>query len=201
MLQLHGKLIVLFLLGIGSAASAQLKESSRKPVYETEILPVVESSIQRMWESADAVAEVRIDASTAKAIARPAFHGREQLPSIHTLHTSRVLRVLKGNLKPGSTLSFSQQAGEVELADRLIRVGGPPPLAAQQRYVVFLRRQPPSAGEEWGLLGERDGAFKLHDGSVDPQGFGRVAKEHVNLRESAFNDELQRVAERTRPKY
>ena len=197
---LRQKLIVLFLLSVVPVASAQSLQSTRKPVYEIEILPVVEGSLQRMWEAADAVAEVRIDSSSAKAMARPSFHGREQLPSVHTLHTSTVLRVLKGDLKPESTILLSQQAGEVELADRVVRIDGPPPLAAQQRYVVFLRKQPQPSGGEWLLLGERDGAFKLHDGRVDPQGFGRVAKEHVNLREGAFNDELQRIAGRTRPK-
>jgi|SRR5947209_3350343 len=199
MMRRYLRIILAVFLGLVPVVSAQTQPSSAKPTYEIEVLPVVESSLQQMWESADTVAEVRIESSIPTAITRLPFHGRERLPLVRTLHTSTVLRVLKGALNPGSTIVFSQQAGEVELSDHIVRIDGPPPLATQQRYVVFLRRQQQPAGDDWLLLGERDGAFKLHDGRVEPQGFGRVAKEHVNLRERAFNDELQRLAARTRP--
>lgn len=199
MMRRYLRIILAVFLGLVPVISAQTQPANAKPTYEIEVLPVVESSLQQMWESADAVAEVRIESSIPTAIARLPFQGRERLPLIRTLHTSTVLRVLKGALKPGSTIVFSQQAGEVELSDRIVRIDGPRPLETQQRYVVFLRRQQQPAGDDWLLLGERDGAFKLHDGRVEPQGFGRVAKEHVNLRERSFNDELQRLAARTRP--
>jgi hypothetical protein len=93
---------------------------------------------------------------------------------------------------------FSQSAGQLELPDKVIRVAGVEPLPAGDRYVVFLRRH--ETVGPWILAGERDGAFKLNDGRVQPQGFGVVAQEQSNVTERQFDDELERVARRAKPK-
>ena len=160
-------------------------------------MPVVESSLARMWDAADAVVEVEIESSAVKGIDRPALYGRPQLPFVRTFHTSRVLRVLKGDVKKGATLVFSQSAGQLELPDKFVRVAGFEPLAAGGRYVVFLRKQ--KTFGPWILAGERDGAFRLREGRVQPQGMGAVAREQSNVTERQFGDELDRVARRSRP--
>ncbi|MEA2235875.1 MAG: hypothetical protein QOC81_599 [Thermoanaerobaculia bacterium] len=191
------RLIVLsFLLGSIAHAQTHLQPTiSSKPVYDTEVMPVVESSLSKMWESADAVVEVRIDSSEVKGIDRPGIAGRPQLPHVRTYHTSEVLRVIKGDVGKRSTIVFTQSAGQLELPDKIIRVADVEPLPSGERYVVFLRR-PNSAGP-WILLGERDGAFRLREGRVQPQGFGPVAREQANVTERQFGDQLERVAVRS----
>jgi hypothetical protein len=164
---------------------------NNKPVYEVEVLPVVETTLSRMWDAADAVVDVQIENSVVKSISSPGVGGRPRTPLIRTFHTSKVLRIIKGDFK-GSTIVFSQFAGQLELPDKIIRIADSEPLAAGARYVVFLRRHE-SLGP-WILVGERDGAFKLEKGRLKPQGHGIVAEEHSNITERQFRDELDRVA-------
>ena len=173
-------------------SQAQTDETiNNKPVYEVDVMPVVESTLSRMWDPADAVIDVQIESSVVKSISRPGLGGRPQTPHIRTFHTSKVLRIIKGDFKD-STIVFSQSAGQLELPDRIIRIADSEPLAAGARYVVFLRRHDSSG--PWTLVGERDGAFKLEKGRLKPQGLGVVAKEQSNITERQFSDELDRVA-------
>jgi hypothetical protein len=171
---------------------------NNKPVYDIEVMPVVETSLTRMWESADVVAEVLIESSVVKGIDVPDISGRPQLPQVRTFHTSRVLRVLAGDVAKGSRIVVMQIAGQLELADKVLRIEGFAPLAAGDRYVVFLRRL--ESRGVWTLVGDREGAFKLKDGRVQPQGRGVVALEQSNVTERDFQDELDRVARRAKPK-
>lgn len=186
---------------LGSTAFAQsppLPTVNGKPVYDINVTPIVESSLARMWDSADAVLDVQIERSAVKGIDRPAVYGRQQPPFVRTFHTSRVLRVLKGDVKKGSTVVFSQSAGQLELPDKIVRIAGAEPLAAGDRYVVFLRRH--EVFGPWILAGERDGAFRLRGGRVESQGLSSVAREQNNLSERQFSDEMDRIARRSRPR-
>jgi len=164
---------------------------NNKPVYEVEVMPVVETTLSRMWDAADAVVDVQIENSVVKSISSPGIGGRPRTPLIRTFHTSKVLRIIKGDFK-GSTIVFSQFAGQLELPDKILRIADSEPLAAGARYVVFLRRSESSG--PWTLVGEQDGAFKLEKGRLKPQGRGIVAEEHSNITERQFRDELDRVA-------
>jgi hypothetical protein len=191
---------VVVFLAVLPAAYAQAHTPAAindKPVYEVDVMPVVESTLSRMWDVADAVVDVQIESSVVKSISRPDSGGRPRIPHIRTFHTSKVLRVIKGDFR-ASTIVFSQSAGQLELSDKIIRIADSEPLAAGARYVVFLRRNENSG--PWTLVGERDGAFKLENGRLKPQGFGIVAKEQSNITERQFRDELDRVA-RTRQAY
>jgi hypothetical protein len=168
-----------------------LETTNNKPVYEVEVMPVVESTLSRMWDAADAVIDVQIENSVVKSISSPSVGGRLRTPLIRTFHTSKVLGIIKGDFK-GSTIVFSQSAGQLELPDKIIRIADSEPLVAGARYVVFLQRHESSG--PWTLVGEQDGAFKLEKGRLKPQGRGIVAKEHSNITERQFSDELDRVA-------
>jgi len=164
---------------------------NNKPVYEAEVMRVVESTLSRMWDAADAVIDVQIENSVVKSISSPSVGGRLQTPLIRTFHTAKVLRIIKGDVK-GSTIVFSLAAGQVELPDKIIRIADSEALVPGARYIVFLQRDESSG--TWTLVGEQDGAFKLEKGRLKPQGRGIVANEHSNITERQFRDELDRVA-------
>jgi len=114
-----------------------------------------------------------------------------------TFYTATVLRALKGGPKHGQTVVFSHAAGEVELADKILRNSEPRTLSAGERYIVFLRRHNPYGG--FILTGDRAGAFKLSNGHIVPQGEGTVADEQRNLTERQFDDEIEMIAHRANP--
>ena len=182
------------LLGCAStvALASPRATISGKPVYDQEVLPVVETSLSKMWDAADAVLEVRIAASEVKGI------GTAPYLRVRTFHSAAVTRVLKGDLKAGARIVFSQAAGQLELADRILRVEGAEALTSgDDTFIVFLRKH--DAFGPWILLGERSGAFKIHGGHIQPQGFGAVAEEQRDVSARQFSDELDRIARR-RPK-
>jgi len=171
-----------------SAQQSQPPTVNGKPLYEQDVLPVVESSLGQMWDSADVVVELSIISNETR--------GFGPTPFVNTVHTSRALRVLKGSLKSGSSIVFAEAAGQLELPDKIIRAGDHEALAAGNRYVVFLRWWKPF--DLW--TGDRFHAFKLNDGHVEPQGYGSVADAHRDLSEGRFFNELDRIARTSRPK-
>ena len=184
--------VVIFLAVVPAYSQAQTPETINiKPVYEVEVMRVVETTLSRMWDAADAVVDVQIENSVVKGISSPSVGGRLRTPLIRTFHTSKVLRIIKGDFK-GSTIVFSLAAGQVELPDKIIRIADSEALMAGARYIVFLQRDESSG--TWTLVGEQDGAFKLEKGRLKPQGRGIVANEHSNITERQFRDELDRVA-------
>lgn len=138
-----------------------------------------------MYTTADEVFDVQILSSVVKPVGDPSH------PYVRTFYTARILNSRKGS-KP-SQVVFTQAAGELELADHIIRSSGMP-LTVGHRYVVFLRRNEKFGGRM--LVGERSGAFKINKGRVEPQGFGKVAEEQRNLTEKSFGDELDRLSRR-----
>jgi hypothetical protein len=162
-----------------------------KPVYDQNVTPVVESSLALMWETSDAIVDVQVASSEVKGI------GDRQV-YVRTAFISKVLRVYKGNIQKGASIVFTQAAGQLELPDKIIRVDGVEPLGVGERYVVFLRHHDTLG--PWILVGERDGAFKVRNGSIQPQGFTHVAEEHRNLSELSFTDELERVGRHSAPR-
>jgi hypothetical protein len=179
--------VVLIGCTTASAQKFQPPVSNGKPVFEQEAFPAVETSLSQMWDNADAVVEITIVSNEV--------HGFGQKPYVTTLHTSRVVRVLKGTPKPNSVIVFAESAGQLELPDKIIRAGDIEPMDAGQRYVVFLRWW--KAFDVWS--GDRFHAFKIREGHVEPQGYGRVADDHQNLSERQFLDELQHFAQ-SKPK-
>jgi hypothetical protein len=188
-----------FLVTVARAQTHAQATINNKPVYDLEVMPVVDSSLARMWDSADAVAEVRIESSVVKGIDVPDISGRPHLPDVRTFHTSRVLRVFAGAVAKDSTIVFTQAAGQLELADKILRFYGVDPLPVGDRYVVFLHWL--ESRGVWTLAGERDGAFRLYEGRVQPQGFGVVAQQQRNVSERQVDDELNRISRRAKPRY
>jgi hypothetical protein len=182
---------VLILLGCSLAhAQAHPPRINGKPVYHQEVLPVVESTLARMWDATEIVVEVKIERSDVKAV------GGSRTPRVSTYHTARVIHSLKGNMKAGTDIVFTELAGQLELADRILIGANGEPLPVGERYIVFLARN--DVLDTWALRGQRAGAFKLHEGRVQPQGFGAVAEEQRGVTERQFSDELERLSRRDR---
>jgi hypothetical protein len=92
-------------------------------------------------------------------------------------------------------LKFLQQAGELEEADRIIRVDTEP-LPANADYIVFLSYVPRLGA--YTIVGEREAAFKVTPtGVVVPQGASTIAEQRQNMRVDRFVGELQRQIGRT----
>lgn len=186
--------VILFLLSSLAIAGGPPKgwkqpTKNGKPVYEVESFPVVPGTLAEMYDTSDAIADVRILRSEGKLVVgdRP-----------RTFYTASILRALKGELKPSQTVVFSQAAGEVELPDRIIQASDPHTLSVGERYIVFIRYHEPYGG--YILTGGRETAFKVSHGHIEPQGYGTVASEQQNMTERQFADEIEMIARRAKPK-
>lgn len=179
---------VVLLMLFFAASCVYAHDVQTKPVVEQEVLPLVPETFMDLWDSSDVVARVRIDASHVEGVGTT--------PLVVTEHRARALRVFKGSLRAGQTITFAQSAGDLELPTKTIHVAGAVPLQTGFEYVVFLRKWP--AGGAYTLTGDRSGAFKIVNGIVQPQGGGKIADEHRNLAERRFIDELEHAAARRR---
>jgi hypothetical protein len=179
---------ILFFTTASSPANASAPPSSKRVVY-CEVFPVVPGTLEEMFEASDEVIEVQILSSVAKSVGDPGN------PHVRTFYTAKVLRIRKGT--PHGQVVFTQAVGEVEFPDHILRTEGEA-LTTGQRYVVFLRRDDYFGGRM--LVGERDGAFKIRNGHIEPQGFGKLADEQRNLTERSFGDELDRLSKRSMSK-
>lgn len=173
----------------GEAKRPAPEMKNGKPVYEVCSFIVAPGTLREMYDRSDAVMDVRIIASTGKVVAG-------QRP--RTFYTANVLHVFKGESNQTPPVVFSQAAGEVELPDKILRSNDTHTLTVGERYVVFLRRHEPYGG--YILTGEREGAFKILNGRIEPQGTLAVAHEQRELTERQFNDELDMLARRAGPK-
>jgi len=182
-------LLVTFTASAGPAKRPAPEMKNGKPVYEVCSFIVAPGTLRAMYDASDAVLDVRITESTGKVVTG-------QRP--RTFYTASVLRVMKGESNNALPVVFSQAAGEVELADRILRSNDTHTLAVGERYVVFLRRHEPYGG--YILTGEREGAFRILNGRIEPQGALAVAHEQRDLTERQFNDELEMLARRAGPK-
>jgi hypothetical protein len=181
---------VLLLLTSAVVAAERPKREMKngKPVYDVCLFNLYPGTLSKMYDASDAVVDLRIISSEAKAVAG--------LP--RTYYTATVLRALKSGLTKGQTIVFSHAAGEVELPDKILRANDLHTLSVGERYVVFLRRHEPYGG--YILTGEREGAFRVSNGRIDPQGEGSVAADQRNVTERQFDDEIDRVARHAIPK-
>lgn len=166
-----------------------LPHKNGKPVYEVESLPLVPGTLAELYDESDVIADVRIDSSEGKLVL-------DRLP--RTFYTATVLRTLKGEIKPRDTIVFSQAAGEVELADRIVQSNDLHTLPVSERYLVFVRQHAPYGG--YILTFGRAGAFMVKQDRIEPQGLGSVADEQRNLTVRQLYDEIERIARRARPK-
>jgi len=159
---------------------AQLR--SQKPVYEQETFAVVPGTFKAMFQEADAIVDVNIVSSETKGLGAN--------PKVRTFYDASVRRVLKGQIDT-THIHFSHAAGTLELPDKILKADADP-LHVGQRYILFLYRDKPQLGG-WTVLGEIEGAFKVRDGRVEPEGHGRVAVMQRNLSERAFDGELRQL--------
>jgi hypothetical protein len=174
-----------------SEAAFAAGEQHQKPILEQETLHAIPASFAEMWRSADVVAKVAIIRSDVHAIPGPVG----AVPRIQTLHRATVRKVLKGGLTSGSSISFTQVAGELDLGTVIVRVTDEEPLAAGD-YIVFLQKTPNDPYLH--LVGDVDGAYKVTHGYIEPQGrFTAFAKEHRGLSERRFVEEIEAVAARS----
>jgi hypothetical protein len=173
---------------LADSARAQ-SASSHKPIYEQETFAAVPSTFKAMFQDADAIVDVNVLSSEVK--------GLGPNPKVRTFYTAKVNRVLKGH-SDNNQITFSHAAGTLELPDRILR-GAAKPLEDGQRYILFLYRDKPQLGG-WTVLGEIEGAFRVRDGRVEPEGRGRVAEQQRNLSERAFEGELRQLTTTIREK-
>src|SRR6185436_2350198 len=145
--------------------SCRTSTASRSTIKE--VLPLVPGTIEELYNSSAEVLEVTVVSSKVAGVGQP--------PRVRTFYTAIVNRPIKSNLKEGQTVVFTQAAGELELADKIIRAADPRTLPLGDRYIVFLRHNDSFGGRM--LSGERDGAFKVRGGHVEPQGSSRLAVE------------------------
>jgi len=160
-----------------------------KPVYDVCAFVLLPGSLSEMYTTSDAILDVQIVSMEGRIVV-----GR--FP--RTFYTATVRRALKTGPKEGQTVVFSQAAGEVELADKILRNSDLHTLSVGERYIVFLRRHDPYGG--YILTGDRAGAFKVSNGRIVPQGEGNIAEEQQNLTERQFSDEIELIARRAVPK-
>jgi hypothetical protein len=140
-----------------------------------------------MWALADLVAKVRITHSEVEAYTSPSVRN-------HTVHHAEVLTVLKGKTRRGEVVSFLQVAGQLETKDAIIRVTDEEPLSPGE-YIVFVRYAP--GGTSLHLIGDVDGAYKLVNGFIEPQGkFTAFAQQYRGMPEDRFVREIETVAAR-----
>jgi len=161
--------------------------ADQKPVLEQETFHAVPSSFSEMWQMAAVVAKVRIVSSETRALPSPAG----ALPRINTFHRATVLRVFEGNVRPGASISFAQVAGQLDVGPAIIRVTDEEPLAPGD-YFVFLQTSPNDS--ELHLIGDIDGAYRVRNGFIEPQGhFTLFSQTHRGLSERRFIDEIEMV--------
>lgn len=162
--------------------------ADRKPILEQETLHSVPGSFSQMWQMAGVVAKVRIANSEVRALPSPAG----ALPRINTIHHATVIRAFKGDVRSGASISFAQVAGQLDVGEAIIRVMDEEPLPKGD-YIVFLQTSPKDT--QLRLIGDVDGAYKVHDGYIEPQGrFTAFAQQHRGLSERRFVDEIEAVA-------
>jgi hypothetical protein len=183
----YGAAFALALVIQATAGTPTLYAEEAKQIIVHNPLAIPPESLQSMWARSDAVARVRILSSEAKAIGTDPVH-------VYTEARAQVLDVFKGNARPGTTITFLQNAGEVETRTQIIRVEGVTPLPIKREYVVFLTHSQPL--EAMLLSYDVDGAFEIRDGRVLPQGHSVVAQEQRNLAERKFVAQLARLRDR-----
>ena len=171
------------------ADRSKVPTKNGKPVYEQELLPLTASTFEELYGTSEEVLDVQVTTSEVRGVGTAPF--------VRTLYTATVLRPIKAALQKGQTVVFSQGTGELELPDRILRAGGGAPLAVGERYIVFLGR---NATFGRALMGEREGAFKVRDGRIDPQGSGSLSETQRDLSERQFIDELERIARHAKPR-
>jgi hypothetical protein len=170
-----------------SAISTAAPAGPRKPIVSQEVFAVVPGNLEEMYAEADEVLDVQIVSSSVKGVGDDVKN-----PYVRTFYVARVLQKRKGS--PKGEVIFTQAAGDLEFPDRILRANGEP-LKVGERYVVFLRLNARFGGRM--LVGERSGAFRVTNGRVEPQGFGKIAEEQRNLSERSFVDELERISRRS----
>lgn len=178
-------LCVLALSALAAQPPRTVEMKNGKPVYDVCTLVLLPGSLNELYTTSDAILDVQVVSMEGRIVV-----GR--FP--RTFYTATVLRARKGGPKEGQTVVFSQAAGEVELADKVLRNTDMHTLSVGERYIVFLRRHDPYGG--YILTGDRAGAFKVSNGHIVPQGEGAVADEQRNLTERQFGDEIDLIARR-----
>ena len=181
--------LAIYILATSSFALSPVASAQSKPVIIQEPFPVVPGTLEEMYATSDEILEVEILSSVARAV------GASNKPFVRTFYTANVLRNRKGAQR--EQVVFSQSAGDVEFPDHILHASGEP-LTVGERYVVFLRLNERFGGRI--LVGERSGAFKIRNGRIEPQGFGKLADEQRNLTERSFGDELDRLSKRAMQK-
>jgi len=172
-----------------SAAPAVSKSApgvSRKRIVTQDVFAVVPANLEEMYSEADEVLDVQILSSSVKGVG-----GDLANPIVRTFYVGRVIQKRKGN--PPHQVVFTQSAGDLEFPDHILRANGVP-LKVGERYIVFLRLNARFGGRM--LVGEENGAFRVVNGRIQPQGFGKIAEEQRNLTERSFADELDRISRR-----
>lgn len=165
--------------------SAVMAGADSKPVVTQRGLILAPDDLRVLWQHSDVIARVRITASSVVGIGGdPRF-----LPLVRTEHTATVLKTYKGDL--GTEVRFLQVAGSLELEDKIIQVEDRTPLPADAEYIVFLRRY-----QEGRLLlaFDREGAFKIEKGVIEPQGRGRYAAANGGVGVRQFLDAIDYVS-------
>lgn len=158
-------------------------QSPPKPVVMQHPYWMAPSDLATLWGDASVVARIRILSSETEGVGSdPRF-----LPLVRTRHHAQIQHVIKGAIRPGSTIDFLQTAGNLELGDKIIVVEGAEPLAIDKEYVVFLANREGT----YFLSGEREGAFRVDKSMIVPMGNGRIAQQHRGSTLTAFLRSLE----------
>jgi hypothetical protein len=157
-----------------------------KPILKQRNESLAPDDLRVLWNHCDVIARVRITASSVIGIGGdPRF-----LPLVYTEHTATVLKTYKGDL--GGDTRFLEAAGSLELDDKIIEVEDrAKALPVGAEYIVFLRRY-----QEGRLLlaFDRESAFKIEKGTIDPQGRGRYAFANRGVSVRQFLDAIDYVS-------
>src|SRR5207302_10559724 len=104
----------------------------------------------------------------------------------------------KGTARADAPIAFGQGAGQLRTKDAILLVTDEGPLAPDD-YLVFVRHAPGDASLH--LIGDVDGAYKLVNGFIEPQGkFTGFARQYRGMSEERFVREIEAVGARERKK-
>jgi hypothetical protein len=131
-----GAIVGLSVLALTSAAFG--RQSDKPVVVHTVDYIAAPPTLAQLWNAVDAVARIRIESSEVRRFDRT---GNPDYPRVATVHTARLLEVLKpyASLIPGQTVQVVQSAGELDIGSKIVRVnGGYQPFGKGEEYALFL---------------------------------------------------------------
>ena len=149
--------VAIAMIALGCAASGV----TAKPVIQEEVLWVTSGSVENLTAKAESIVRVSVLASKTVTITSPAS---PSIPAVWTEHEVKILEVMKGSGRKGSTFRVLQKAGTVELSDFIVTVSDVQPFHPGDELLLFLTWYPTGNA----FTPAADGAFYVENHRLRP---------------------------------